>query len=116
MMKRQIKKLLIASAVLAANYYLMPLSVNDPDSAMIILLLLMPGLTLTLCFACGCSSISWLFPFLSVILFALSIPLYFTMDALGMIIVYALISCIGFAAGRGIRLLIRRDQKRAAGH
>ena len=94
----------------------MPLSVNDPDSAMIILLLLMPGLTLTLCFACGCSSISWLFPFLSVILFALSIPLYFTMDALGMIIVYALISFIGFAAGRGMRLLIRRDQKRAAGH
>ena len=115
-MKRQIKKLLIASAVLAANYYLMPLSVNDSDSAMIILLLLMPGLTLALCFSCGCSSITWLFPFFSVILFAPSIPLYFTTDALGMTIVYALISFIGFAAGRGMRLLIRRDQKRAAEH
>ena len=41
-----------------------------------------------------------------------SIPLYFTMDAYGMIIVYALISFIGFTAGRGMRLLIRREQSR----
>ncbi len=102
-MKRA-KHILPALLLLAANYYLMPLSVQDSDSAMIILLLLMPGLTLAVCFACGCGRFSWLFPFLSVLLFVPSIPLYFTMDAYGMIIVYALISFIGFAAGRGVRL------------
>ena len=106
-MKRA-KHILPALLLLAANDYLMPLSVQDSDSAMSILLLL----TLAVCFACGCGRFSWLFPFLSVLLFVPSIPLYFTMDAYGMIIVYALISFIGFAAGRGMRLLIRREQSR----
>ena len=44
-MKRA-KHILPALLLLAANDYLMPLSVQDSDSAMIILLLLMPGLTL----------------------------------------------------------------------
>ena len=61
-MKRA-KHILPALLLLAANYYLMPLSVQDSDSAMIILLLLMPGLTLAVCFACGCGRFSWLFPF-----------------------------------------------------
>ena len=110
-MKRA-KHILPALLLLAANDYLMPLSVQDSDSAMIILLLLMPGLTLAVCFACGCGRFSWLFPFLSVLLFVPSIPLYFTMDAYGMIIVYAQMSFVGFAAGRGMRLLIRREQSR----
>ena len=62
-MKRA-KHILPALLLLAANDYLMPLSINDSDSAMIILLLLMPGLTLAVCFACGCGRFSWLFPFL----------------------------------------------------
>lgn len=86
-MKRA-KHILPALLLLAANYYLMPLSVQDSDSAMIILLLLMPGLTLAVCFACGCGRFSWLFPFLSVLLFMPSIPLYFTMDAYGLSLIH----------------------------
>ena len=98
------QRLFLFALVLAVNYFLMPLSIFDSDSAMAILLFLMPLVTLLTCFAYGCGhQATWLLPLLSALLLFDSSWFSFTF-------LYAVLSFAGHGAGRWLRRMIEREQ------
>lgn len=103
---------MISVLVLCANYFIMPLSVVDTDSFLVIFIFLMPLLTLLTCFVYGCTSRSTpFFPFLSTILFVLSVFCYFQKQQTGMILVFALVSFAGYGSGRLLKIFIQKEQE-----
>lgn len=110
-----VRRFLLTLLVLAANDFLMPLSVSDQDSAMAILLFLMPLLTLLVCFAYGCSARSTpLLVVVSALIFFLSSLLLFSDARLAFTLLYAFLSLIGYGMGCMVRGVVSREQKRMA--
>ena len=105
------QRLFLFALALAVNYFLMPLSISDSDSAMAILLFLMPLVTLLTCFAHGCGhQATWLLPLLSALLYLLSALLLFDSSWFSFIFLYAVLSFAGHGAGRWLRRMIEREQ------
>lgn len=99
--------------VLAADYFLMPLSVSDSDSAMAILLFLMPLITLITCFAYGCGHrATLLLPLFSTLLYLLSALVLFDSSWFSFTVLYAMLSFGGHGAGRCLRRAIEREQEK----
>lgn len=84
------QRLFLFALVLAVNYFLMPLSISDSDSAMAILLFLMP--------------------LLSALLYLLSALLLFDSSWFSFTFLYAVLSFAGHGAGRRLRRMIEREQ------
>ena len=105
------QRLFLFALVLAVNYFLMPLSIFDSDSAMAILLFLMPLVTLLTCFSYGCGhQVTWLLPLLSALLYLLSALLLFDSSWFSFTFLYAVLSFAGHGAGRWLRRMIEREQ------
>lgn len=89
------------SVVIALAYYILPLAVVDTGSAMFMMLGALPMITILVSFCYGISKHhTWLFPFIVMLLFLPVVYIYLNSSALVYVIVYGVLSCIGYGAAQ----------------
>ena len=98
------QKFFLFSFILLINDFLMPFSVSDSDSGMVIFLFLMPLLTILTCFIYGCTRHSTpLILLISMLLFFLSATLFFSAGIINFTLLYGILSSVGYLSGCYIR-------------
>ena len=103
-MKAKILTLLPYLGVMAATFYLLPLLMLDTGSAMLILLVATPLITLFCGVACGDRhGFGWQFAAASVLLFVPTLAVFYNMTAWVYPVAYGVLALIGTAAGAACR-------------
>ena len=100
-MKKRLTALAPYAAVLAVNFYALPLLAKDTGTAMLMMLCIMPAVT----FACSLVSgvgrgFDWLLPVVTAVLFIPSIFIYYNASAWVYAAVYGALSLAGNGLGR----------------
>lgn len=100
-MKKKLTALIPCLAVLAADFYLLPLLMRDTGSAMLLMLCVMPLAAFITALACGmCRGFSPLLPAAAFALFLPTIPIYYNSSAWVYAAAYAVIVLAGNGVGR----------------
>ncbi len=103
-LKRELLSLLPYAAVLAADFWLLPLCIQDTGSAMILLLCIVPAVVFCCGLFRGLKGGSWLWlSCAAMLLFAPSVFGYYNATAWVYIPIYGAVAAAGCAAGRLIR-------------
>ena len=98
------KKMLPYLAVLIFDFYLLPFLIKDTGSGMLILLIGIPMICFMVSLIYGVkNSFNWLFPLLTMLLFAPSIFIFYNESAAIYILAYGIISLIGNFLGKMFR-------------
>ena len=100
-MKKKLTALIPCLAVLAADFYLLPLLMRDTGSAMLLMLCVMPLAAFIAALVCGLRvGFSPLLPAAALVLFLPTLPLYYNYTAWVYAPAYAVIVLLGIALGR----------------
>ena len=100
----KLKKMLPYLAVLIFDFYLLPFLIKDTGSGMLILLIGIPMICFMVSLIYGVkNSFNWLFPLLTMLLFAPSIFIFYNESAAIYILAYGIISLIGNFLGKMFR-------------
>ena len=103
-MKEKLLPLLPYAAVLAVLFYAAPLLIVDTGSAMVLLLIVIPLLTLVCGAVYGCRrGFSLLFPLMTAVLFTPTLFIFYNASAWVYLAVYAVIALAGTGIGRAMR-------------
>ena len=100
-MKKKLLSLLPYAAVLAVDFYLLPLLITDTGIAMLTLLVVIPLVAMITGVLCGARLGSvWLLPVIAAVLFTPTVWIYYNDTALIYILWYAAVVLVGTAIGR----------------
>ena len=100
-MKKKLLGLLPYAAVLAVDFYLLPLLLTDTGTAMLMLLVVIPLIALITGVLCGARLGSvWLLPVIAAVLFTPTVWIYYNDSAMIYILWYAGVVLVGAAIGR----------------
>ena len=100
-MKKKLLALIPYAIVLAINFYLLPLFVNNTGMAMLLMLCVIPMITFICALIYGVrQGFGYLLPTTATILFAPTIFIYYNSSAWVYIIAYAVIALAGNGIGR----------------
>ena len=103
-MKEKLLPLLPYAAALAALFYAAPCLIVDTGSAMVLLLIVIPLLTLVCGGVCGFRrGFSLLFPLMTAVLFTPTLFIFYNGSAWVYIVAYAVIALAGAAIGSAMR-------------
>ena len=99
-MKKRLTALAPYAAVLAVNFYALPLLAKDTGTAMLMMLCIMPLITSVSSLTSGAKhGFDWLPPIIAVVLFAPTIPIYYNGSAWVYVIAHGIISLAGSGVG-----------------
>lgn len=100
-MKERFFPLAIYGAVLAADFYLLPLLMRDTGTAMVLMLAVMPLVALVTAVACGLGhGFQPMLPLAAAVLFLPTIFLYYNLSAWVYAPFYGLVTLLGNLLGR----------------